>query len=341
MSTFTALDGSIRLYDSTDDKRASSTGDVQVYDDSGPSYSDKTTEAFSDSGSTTGAFCAAASDGIYIGCSSPFARINVDLTQAAVAAGALVATYYNGSAFVSLTITTDGTLAGANTLAVDGVISFAPPSDWAVAGNANLDSDKYYVFLGTTDVASQAPIAEQIWPVDGQYFEVKFDELNLSCVEGRARTEETAIFHRGRGSSDTHYITGPDSPIYEPVEISFSARIDGTYNKTALTLALVCGNPDLDTKWDATGVNTKTDTKVVNGEGSSVATPAFNDSEKKTICIQILWTRDSVSIGRSYHEVLVTPDQISLAEAEDGVILTVTGSVYGPVETIYHFAYQY
>ena len=207
---------------------------------------------------------------------------------------------------------------------------------------AGLDVDKYYIRLVLANDAATPPIAEQLWPVDGQYFDLTFDEGNLSAPEGRLRTEETGIVHRGRGVTATvHYIHGPDGPIFEPQEISFSVRLDSVINKTALELALACGNPDYNSAWDATGVSTKGDTTVVGGTGVAVTTPAFVDASKKTVCVQILWTRDDVAIGRSYNEVYFPPDQLTIAEAEDGIIVSATGQIYGLIESIYWLAYRF
>lgn len=341
MSTYIALNGSIRLYDSTDDKRLEANGDVQIFDDSLASWTDKTSEAFSDAASVTGGFMVATADRIYIGQTAQFARINVDVSTAGVGTGTLIAKYYNGSTWASLTVT-DGTDDGTDTMAQDGVISFSIPSDWAVKGNANLDADKYYIELAATSVPGTPPDAEQIWPVDGQYFALCFDGGDLTAPEGRPRPEETPVFCRGRATTGTvHHISGDDTPILEPLELSFTCKLDNTINKTALVAALQCLNPNYDTNWDATGVSTKQDTTLTNGDGTTFTTPPFADSSKKAICVQIVWTRDSVSIGRAYHEVYIAPDQISIAEAEDGVVLSITAQIYGAIQTIYAFGYQY
>jgi len=341
MSTYTMIDGQVRIYDSTDDLRSLAGGNVEIYDASGPSYTDVTSAARSASGSLTGDFCADSGDYLYVGHTAPFARITFDLDTAAVGAGALTVEYYDGSAWSAISGVTDGTASGGNTFAQDGVVSFKPPADWDKQGTASLDSDKYYVRLSTANVPSTPPNAEQAYPVDGQYFALIFDEGNLSAPEGRARPEETAILHRGRAAKGVHYIGGPDAPILEPVELTFGVRVDTVYNRNALLAALTCGNPNYDTNWDAAGTSTKGDTSLVDGDGNSFTLPGFADSEKKTVCVEILWTKDGVQYGRAYHEVYFPPDQQSLAESEEGVIVSCTGLVYGKIEEIFWFAYQY
>lgn len=335
-------DGKLRLYDSTDDLRGAAAKSVVTFV-SPATYADISTNARTDNASTN-TILALAVDGVYIGSASPFARITVDIATAGVGGGALVMHYYNGTNWTSeVTELVDGTASGGDTFSVDGVISFKPPSDWA-AGNgglSDLDNTFYYVFIHTTTNAGTDPVIDQLWPVDGQYFNIIFSQGNLTAPEGRKRPEEKVIFDRGRGDANTHYVLGPDDPIFEPLELSFSVRLDGVINKTALALALACGNPNYDTAWDATGVSTKTDTSFVAGDAGTGSFPAFADASKKTVCAQITWEFGGVKIGREYNGVYFPPDQLSLAESEDGVIISCTGLVYETIRCIYAFAHQY
>jgi len=342
MATYTMLNGQIRLYDSTDDIRAVANGHVEVYDATGPTWTDKTTEAFSAAASLTGDVLDATADFVYIGHTVPFARINVDVSTVAAGSGALTVEYYNGSWTAIPTTVTDGTSDGTDTFAQDGVIHFLPPSDWVVAGDAELDAAKYYVRLSAASEPSQEPDCELLCPVDGQYFDLIFDEGNMTAPLGRARTEETMVHHRGRGNSTySHYISGPDTPIVEPLDLSFSVRMDSSINRTALRLALACGNPNYSSAWDATGVSSKGTTSLTNGAASTFTTPTFEDASKKTVNVLVLWTRSSVRIGFMYHEVWFPPDQQSIAESEDGVIVSCTGLIYGRIEPVYWVANQY
>lgn len=340
MSTYTMMDGALRIYESTDTLRAAAVKGFVTYVDSGAVFTDKSTEAKDDDSSNTGTCFALAADGGYVGSATPFARIKVDVATAAVGSGALVCHYYNGSNWTSeVADLVDGTASGGDTLAQDGVISFTPPADWAVGGNASLGAALYYVFLHTTTNAGTDPDLDQIWPVDGLYFPCYFDQGDLTGPEGRKRPEEIATMHRGRALV-SHYTLGTDEGIFEPLEVSFTVKVDTVYNKTALLLALSCGNPAVAT-WNATGTSTKQDTTYTDGGGNSVTTPAFADSSKKAVCVQIRWSLGSVPVGREFNEVYFPLDQQSLAESEEGLILSCTGQVYGSIRTIFQFAQQW
>jgi len=343
MATYTMMHGEMRIYDSTDDPRSVATSSVLTYVHIGTTYADKTTEASVDDTGYTGTFCAAATDAIFVGNSLPFCRVNFLKGGGAyaVASGALVPYYWNG-AWVALPGVTDGTnAAAAGCFTQDGVISFQAPSDWIMGGGGSLSATKYYVKFMTTLVPGTPPSADILWPVDGQYLKVIFSAGDLTCPEGRARPEETVVFDRGRGDANTHYCMGTDAPILEPLEVSFSVKLDTAINKTALMAALQCLNPAYDTAWDATGVSTKTDTKYYSGTGVLTSFPAFEDAQKKAIAIQIGWIRGGARIGRALNEVYDSPDQVSLAEAEDGVTLSITGLIYGSIDVIHWFGYAY
>lgn len=163
------------------------------------------------------------------------------------------------------------------------------------------------------------------------YLAVKFDAGDLSFPLGPARPEESVILHRGRHSADTHYVLGPDGPVLEPFDVSFSFRIQNVLaNHDALRDALC--NPDNNSPWTVgsdTWVTTKGDGSLINGAGAASADPAFVDPQKKCVNLEILWTRDAVAIGYKLTAVYIGADQISIAEAEDGVTASVTGKVYG------------
>jgi len=336
------MDGRIRLYDSSQITRTEQVKGV-IEADNGV-YTDHSTAAHDDDASTFGPVLEVASeDAIYVGDTNPFAQIKVALDTAAAGAGALSVYYWNGTDWTSeVEELSDGTASGSNAFAQDGVISFKPPSDWT-AGNggiSDLSSSLYYVKLTIASDPSTPPVFDMLYPIDGQYFDLVFDGGDLSAPEGRGRPEEKPVLHRGRLTSNYHYIMGTDEPITEPQEVSFTVKLDNAINKTALIEALTCGNPG-SSGWSSTGVSTKTDTSLVSGDGTAVSTPAFLDSSKKTVCVQIVWSRDGVKIGREYNEVWFDPTQLSLSESEDGVEISATGLIYGSIRTIYHHAYQY
>jgi len=172
------------------------------------------------------------------------------------------------------------------------------------------------------------------------YIQVLFDEGNLTAPLNRARTEETMIHHRGRGNTTySHYVSGPDTPITDPLELSFSARIANVaadWNRLRDALS----NPDLDGTWQVDGdtwVTTKGDGTLTNGAGSTFTDPAFEDTKKYCVNVEILWTRGGVGIGFQYMVVWFPPDQQSVAESEEGVIISLTGLIYGEISSITSF----
>lgn len=171
------------------------------------------------------------------------------------------------------------------------------------------------------------------------YVQVLFDELNFTGPEGRARTEETARFHRGRHSTNTHYTSGSDAPILEPPECSFSFRMQNDADVEA-KLRAALSNPDQGATWTVdsdTWVTTKGDFNLISGTGSTAADPAFDDSRKFCGNVEILWTKGGVSVGRKYGAVYFPADQISIAESEEGVVVSVTGMIYGLISRITSF----
>jgi hypothetical protein len=171
------------------------------------------------------------------------------------------------------------------------------------------------------------------------YLQVIFSDGSLTAPEGRARPEETPVFDRGRGDTNTHYIMGPDTPIVEPLELSFAFKMQNSVANAA-KLRNALSNPSLASPWQVgsnTWVTTKGDSTLTNGAASTFTDPAFEDTLKQCVNVEILWTRGAVAIGRKYTGVYFAPDQQSLAEAEDGVNVSVTGSIYGSIEVITSF----
>ena len=71
-------------------------------------------------------------DYVLVGSHVPFRGIDVDVDAANGNASVLTAKYWNGSAWVDLSAS-DGTASGGATFAQDGLITWTPPSAWAVA----------------------------------------------------------------------------------------------------------------------------------------------------------------------------------------------------------------
>ena len=57
------------------------------------------------------------------------------------------------------------------------------------------------------------------------YLEIDFDAGDFSGPMGAPKLEEILVLNRGNTDSDMHYINGPDDPLMEPVQISFTAQV--------------------------------------------------------------------------------------------------------------------
>jgi len=303
-------------------------------------WSTKTAEAYADDVSYTGPFCAATADRIYVGFKRRFAMIRFlkDGGAFAVGAGSLIAQYFNGTAFVPLSGLADGTAVGGNTLAQNGLVSWQIPADWALRGNANLDADKYYVEISLTNAPSTPPSADILAPVDGQYFEVAFSQMDFQGPSGRPRREEVIQLNRGKVDGLAHYVKGPDGRLYEPLEVAFSCALDDAANKAGIEEALDCGNPGT-ALWSAAGLSTK---GLTRNEGASF-NPVFADPSKKAVNLQMLFEAPAgePAQGWAYYETLCPGDWRKVDEGEGGVILSCRAACYGVVERIHAIANRY
>jgi len=335
---YTGRKGKLRIYDSAQIIDTTNLS-VFIYDDSEGTWTEKSTEASADDTSYTGNFWADAGDKIAVGTDSKFAMLQFLKGGGvfAVGSGVLVAEYYNGSSIVALTGVVDGTSDGTDCLAADGNITFKIPIDWAAGGDANLSSSKYYVFLSPTAAPTTPPSADILAPCDGQYFEIAFSKMDFSGPIGRPKTEEVLVLDRGTHSAHSHYIEGDDSPIYEPLDISWSCLLDDVYNYTYILTALQCGNFNNSIGWTTTGTTSKGTTK---NDGSNL-NPAFVDSAKKAVNIQVLWDGGTYAEGFAYYEVFFPDDQQTIGESDTEVPLSCKGAVYGVIERIHAFGVRY
>jgi hypothetical protein len=343
----TGKDGVLRIFDSSQILHgagiyAGVTIDVVKFDGVS-TWANITSDVEADDVNIASDFLTDNNDKVYIGSTSKFALVRFlkgGGADYAVGSGVLLAKYFDGSDFASaLEGVSDGGASGGDCFAQDGYIGFKIPADWATganAFNANLDSDKYYIELGTTTSPSTDPDADILAPVEGQYFEVAFAAMDLSGPMGRAKTEELLVLDRMRAGSRMHYIAGADDLIYEPLPLTFACLLDDVYNQAALIAALTCGNPG-STYWDAAGVTAKGTTK---NDGSN-ANPAFADATKKAVSVQILFAGDTTSQGWAYYETFFAEEQQQISESEDGVSLACNGGVFGVVERMHGFGIRY
>ncbi|MBN2568129.1 MAG: hypothetical protein JXB42_01730 [Deltaproteobacteria bacterium] len=340
---FTGKNGVLRIYDSTDVLHGTAPRDdatVQIKKYNGvDTWADITDDVKADDTSVATAFLADNAGEVYVGSSVKFARIKYlkgNGSNYAAGSGTLLAWYYNGSAWTALTVD-DGTESGGDCFAKDGVISFAIPKDWALRGNINLSTTRYYIKLMTTDSPSTDPDADVLCPVDGQYREVIFAAMDFNGPIGRPKTEEKLVLNRGNMDANAHYIEGSDEKIHEPLEIGFSCLLDDSANKDYIFTALACGNPDDSARWTAAGESSKGTTK---NDGTNY-NPAFADTTKKTVNVQILFTGETYNEGWSYYETFFPEEGQSMSESEEAVTLSCKGGVYGVIERIHEFGNRY
>ena len=156
----------------------------------------------------------------------------------------------------------------------------------------------------TTNATSQATTAA-------------FSDMNASVPDGHAWPDFTAIHDRGKyDATKSHLIAGP-TKILDPVDFTFSAKLDYIVNKADLENAL------FSTTWpNTTGVTFPT---VATADGGPVA------SRK----VELSWTDGTRTYKKILNDVIFPKSDVKITEAEDGVTLDVTGHVYGSIETVY------
>ena len=170
------------------------------------------------------------------------------------------------------------------------------------------------------------------------YFQVAFVAMDFATTLGRPRPDEIPVMDRGVLNGFAHHIQGPDVPIIQPVQLTFTCMIDNTINRFNLRRAL--SNPDNESPWSVGGqtwTNTNGTTFQYNGRGSLVSTPLPYDPLQQRINVAVLWRGDpnlAVGIddaGFNLNEVYFQPGATRVQESADGVRMNVTGSIYGGV----------
>lgn len=110
----------------------------------GTTYTDVTSSlADRDTATTVSMNSWATSSILYLGCDEAFRGIYVDVGNTNTENANIDAEYWNGSAWTDLT-ETDGTNAGAGSLAQDGAITWTVPTDW-VATTVNSSASMFWV----------------------------------------------------------------------------------------------------------------------------------------------------------------------------------------------------
>ena len=245
--------GVLRIFDSADvlhgvAPRDEATVDM-VHFDGVSTYTNQTTNLEADDANIANNLLADNNDRIYIGSDVPFLRVQFVKgggSDYAAGSGALKVYYFNGTDFNStVSGVSDGTLSGSDCFGADGIISFKAPADWATGAdsfNANLDSDKFYIYFQMTTSSAPDADVDVLCPVDGQYFEVAFSNMDFNGPIGRKRPEEILVLNRNTFDAKAHYINTSDIGLYEPIPISFSCLVDSIHNNQGIINALACGN---------------------------------------------------------------------------------------------------
>jgi hypothetical protein len=176
------------------------------------------------------------------------------------------------------------------------------------------------------------------------YMEVAYEGMDMQTSLGRPRPDELPVLDRGNLNSSAHHIQGPDTPIIQPVPITWSCFIDNTWNKDLLLTAM--GNVQRISPWQIAGVtltNTNGTTMVLNGNGSYVSTPLPYDSQHDRINVEFLFRGDpraaagTQDYGNHLGEVWFNPGACRIVEASDSLKMNITGGIYGPISQISAF----
>jgi hypothetical protein len=106
-------------------------------------------------------------DFFYVGSTERFNNIQFIKDTAASGTGAVIANYWNGSAWTTQVVT-DGTASGGDTFAQNGNISFTPAATWTSnntpAALQAFGTNIFWIQLACTSVPSPGPTAERILP---------------------------------------------------------------------------------------------------------------------------------------------------------------------------------
>lgn len=173
------------------------------------------------------------------------------------------------------------------------------------------------------------------------YFKVAFEQLDLTFPAGRPRPDDIPVLDRGLLTSFGHFLQGPDTPLMNPVQVTFSCQIEAAINRTELRRAL--SNLENESPWTVGGT-TWTDVNGTslqyNGFGSAISTPPPYDPLQKRVNLETLWRVDETAtsdIGFRMNETYFRPDEVRIAEAADSLRFQVTGRMFGPVSQITAF----
>ncbi len=173
---------------------------------------------------------------------------------------------------------------------------------------------------------------------------VLFCEMDFTGPTSRPRNDETLMMNRGKFSSDAHYIEGNDEPRYAPVPITFSCRVNDTINTRALIdwisgVTLLAGTTYVESSKGTTTIDGNTLPDFYTGATASSDTVS-GVSSKYAYNVEMQWDGTN-DICMRYNEVYFKPGEQSITESADGLMLSVSGEVYGDVTRIAGFTAGY
>lgn len=162
------------------------------------------------------------------------------------------------------------------------------------------------------------------------YIEVHFRNLDFSGPIGRPKHEEILVLDNGHVDTYSHYISGTDQVIFDPIPLSFSCFVDSITHvntsygfKEVLVEALQCRdarNNQTDNTWTGYGVSTK-GFSLING----MTTPRFNVPQQ-------LVTTGAVDTIQGAGSILVdTSTSWSLGQAGNMLFKFTSGTATGKV----------
>lgn len=169
------------------------------------------------------------------------------------------------------------------------------------------------------------------------HMELLFTDANLSAPVTRKKTEERLVMDRGVMDSNAHYVEGGDAPIMEPLPFTISCKVDGTTSGvTYLDAWFRMGGTSITT------INTKTirSTQGYTANVSGTSNPHFNDASKRCCDIATRWTgagSGTTVLVYLWEEVYFPPGEQTIAEAEDGMTLSLSGQIYGNISKVTGF----
>ena len=166
------------------------------------------------------------------------------------------------------------------------------------------------------------------------YLELSFDAGDLDAPMGVPTHEEILKTHRGRVANGVHYIKGADDKVLEPLPISFSCMLLDSTQATYLKDWIDAMNDGCTTTVNSnTLATTKGDTQRISGTNN----PAFADSNKACSNVEVLWNTSGTDFGMQYNEVYFPAAECKIKEADDGVVVSLSGQIYGTIEDIASF----